>query len=238
MRQHSKLLYFFAIVKFALPFFLQDTGYEPHRDEFLYLAEGRHMAWGFMEVPPLLAVFAWFTNLFGGSMFWIKFWPALFGSFTYIIVGKTILSLGGKAFALFLGFLPFIFGAYLRVHFLFQPNFLEIFFWTMIAFSLVRYVQTKKNKWLYILGISMGLGMISKYSVAFFIVSIFGGLAICGQRKIFSKKNLYYGALLAFIIFLSNLLWQYTRHFPVVYHMRVLQKNQLQYVSPSGFLFD
>src|SRR5580698_3440785 len=108
MKNSNRLIIFLALAKFILPFLLQNSVYEPHRDEFLYLAEARHMAWGFMEVPPLLCVFAWLTNIFGGSMFWIKFWPSLFGALTYIIVGKTIQSLGGKAFALLLGFFPFI----------------------------------------------------------------------------------------------------------------------------------
>ena len=141
--------------------------YEPHRDEFLYLAEGNHLAWGYMEVPPLLSVFAWLTNLFGDSMFWIKFWPSLFGSLTSIVVANIILSLGGKSFALILSFLPFIFGVFLRIHFLFQPNFLEVFFWTMLVYSIIRYIQTAKNKWLYTFGISAGLGIMSKYSVHF-----------------------------------------------------------------------
>lgn len=238
MKNSNRLIFFLALIKFILPFFLQNSVYELHRDEFLYLAEGRHMAWGFMEVPPLLSVFAWLTNAFGGSFFWVKFWPSLFGSLTFIVAAKTIQSLGGKAFAIFLGFLSFIFGAYLRVHFLFQPNFLEIFFWTMIAYSLIRYTQTEKNKWLYVFGISCGLGMLSKYSVAFLIISILAGLLLTKQRKIFTNKHLYYSALLAFIIFLPNLIWQYVRHFPVVYHMSELQKNQLQYISPFGFLID
>lgn len=238
MQKHTRLLYFLAILKFALPFFLQNAVYEPHRDEFLYLAEGHHMAWGFMEVPPLLSVFAWFTNLSGGSMFWVKFWPSLFGVFTFIITGKTILSLGGKSFAIFLGFLPFIFGAYLRVHYLFQPNFLEIFFWTIIAYSLVRYVQTQNNYWLYVLGVSVGLGMMSKYSVAFFYVSILFGLLLTRQRKIFANKHFYYAAIISLIIILPNIIWQYIHQFPLVYHMRELQETQLQYVSPVSFLLD
>jgi dolichyl-phosphate-mannose-protein mannosyltransferase len=238
MKNNNRLLYLLAIIKFVLPFLIQNSFYEPHRDEFLYLAEGKHMAWGFMEVPPLLSVFAWLNNLFGGSMFWIKFWPSLFGALTLILVGKIILSLGGKSFALLLVFFSFIFGAYLRVHYLFQPNFLEIFFWTMIAYSLIRYIQTEKNKWLYIFGLSIGLGMLSKYSVAFFVVSILLGLLLTKERKIFANKHLYYAGLIAFIIFLPNLIWQYLHHFPVVYHMKELQQTQLQYISPVGFLID
>lgn len=238
MKQRNWIILLLVLVKFALPFFLQSSVYEPHRDEFLYLAEAHHMAWGFMEVPPLLSVFAWLTNFFGGSMFWIKFWPSLFGALTYLVVARIVLSLGGKAFALLLAFLPFITGAYLRVHFLFQANFLEIFFWTMIAYSLIRYVQTNENKWLYIFGLCAAFGMLSKYSVAFFIVSCLIGLLLTSQRKIFANKHLYIAALLAILVFLPNILWQYYYHFPLVYHMRELQKNQLQYVSPVGFLTD
>ena len=233
------LIIVLAGVKLILPFILQSSLYEPHRDELLYLAEGNHPAWGFMEVPPLLSLFAWLTNLFGGSMFWIKFWPSLFGSLTFIIVGNIVLSLGGKSFALFLSFLPFIFGAFLRIDFLFQPNFLEVFFWTMLAYSLIRFIQSQKIAWLYIFGISAGLGMMSKYSVAFFMVSLLAGLLLTPQRKIlFGTKHFWFGALIGAAIFLPNVLWQFQNNLPVIHHMKQLQKYQLQYVDTPGFLID
>ncbi|HET9824434.1 MAG TPA: glycosyltransferase family 39 protein [Chitinophagaceae bacterium] len=236
MTRPRNILYLLALVKLILPFFLQNSFYEPHRDEFLYLAEGRHLAWGFMEVPPLLSVFAWLTHLFGDSMFWIKLWPSLFGTATFIMAGEIVLSLGGKAFTLVLLFLPFIFGVSLRVFFLFQPNPPEIFFWTMIVYSMTRFIQTEKTKWLYVFGISLGLGMMSKYSAAFFTVSILLGLLFTEQRRMFLNKHFWYASLIALIIFLPNLLWQYNHKFPVVHHMRELQQTQLQYINPSDFL--
>src|SRR5579862_9059214 len=121
MKNSNRLIFFFALLKFVIPFLLQDPIYEPHRDELLYLAEARHMAWGYMEVPPLLSVFAWLTNVLGGSMVAIKIWPALFGALTYLLTGRMILSLGGRRLALVIGFLPFVLGAWLRMFFLFQP---------------------------------------------------------------------------------------------------------------------
>ena len=123
MKKEYRFLYVLAFIKFILPFILQNHYYEPQRDEFLYLADAHHMAWGYMAVPPLLSVFAWIINLFGNSMFWLKFFPSLFGAFTVFIVGKIIISFGGKWLALFLGFLPFIFGAYLSAFFYFNPVF-------------------------------------------------------------------------------------------------------------------
>ena len=238
MKKGNGIIYVLALIKFILPYLLQSSFYEPHRDEFLYLAEGHHLAFGFMEVPPLLSIFAWATHFFGDGIFWIKFWPDMFGAFTFIITAKIVQTLGGKSFAIFLAFLPFVFGVYLRLFFLFQPNPPEIFFCTMIAYSITRYIQTEKNKWLYILGISIGLGMISKYSVAIFTLSILAGLLLTPQRKIFLNKHLYYAGLIALLIFLPTILWEYNHHFPIVVHMKELEDTQLQYVSPGDFLKD
>src|SRR6476660_5188514 len=233
-----KILILLGFLKIVIPYFLQNSFYEPHRDEFLYLAEGHHLAWGFMEVPPVLSVFAWLTHVFGDGLFWMKLWPSLFGAATFIIAGEIVISLGGKTFALLLLFLPFIFGVYLRLFFLFQPNTPEVFFWTMIAYSTVRFIQTKENRFLYLLGVSIGLGMLSKYSVSIFVASIFIGLLFTGHRTIFLKKHFWLAMIVGFVIFLPNLIWQYTEKFPVVYHMNELQRTQLQYVNPLQFLVD
>jgi hypothetical protein len=238
MRQKYLLLYLLALLKLVLPFFLQNGAYEPHRDEFLYLAEGRHMAWGYMEVPPLLSVFAWLTNLFGGGFFWIKFWPSLFGALTYLVVGRMVLAFGGRSFALLLSFLPFVFGAYLRTNYLFQPNSLEVFFWTLLAYALVRYVQSndaRSERWLWLAGIAAGLGMLSKYTVLFFAAGLIGGLLLTPQRRLLRNRHSLYALAIAFLLFLPNLLWQWRHGFPVVYHMNELQRTQLQYISPVTF---
>ena len=262
MRREYRLLYLFALLKLLLPFFLQNGVYEPHRDEFLYLAEGRHMAWGYMEVPPLLSVFAWLTNLFGDGFFWIKFWPSLFGALTFVVVGRMVLALGGRQFALLLAFLPFVFGAYLRTHYLFQPGFLEIFFWTLLVYALVRYVQSRSpvlaegsewsqqagssqtpeqsadsrpERWLWLAGVAAGLGMLGKYTMVFFAIALLGGLLLTPQRRLLWSRHALYALAIAFLLFLPNLLWQWRHGFPVVYHMNELQRTQLQYISPATF---
>jgi hypothetical protein len=229
---------FLAILKFVFPFLAQDPVYEPHRDEFLYLAEGRHLAWGYLEAPPLMSLLGFFSNLLGGGTFWIKIWPSLFGSLTWLITARLILSLGGRWFALVLGFLPFVFGYFTHVHFMFQPNFLEVFFWTLMAYGLISHAQTGKATGLWLAGVGLGLGMMSKYSVAIFAVSLLVGFLINGETRIWLNKHFYYALLLALILFLPNLIWQYVHGFPVVYHMRELERQQLEKVSRSGFLLD
>jgi len=253
----NRLIFLLALFKFILPFIVQNSVYEPHRDEFLYLAEGRHLAWGYLEVPPLMSVMAMVTNLLGGGLFWIKLWPSLFGALTWVIVARLVLLLGGKGFALILGWLPFVFGYLVHVHYMFQPNFLEVFFWTAMAYGLALYVRTDMTyqpasvppgtpgapgahspRGLYITGISWGLGMMSKYSVAFFAIGLLIGLLLTKERRLFRNRHFYFAFLAGLVIFLPNIIWQGIHGFPVAYHMKELQRQQLDNVSQAGFLMD
>jgi hypothetical protein len=232
------LIYALALVKFVLPFLLQHSAYEPHRDEFLYLAEARHMAWGYLELPPVLSALSLVTNAFGGGLFWIKFWPSLGGALTYVLVGRMILLLGGGRWALVLGFLPFVFGYFLHVHFMLQPNFLEMLSWTAMAYGLMCYVHTGRPKGLYMAGVAFGLGMLSKYSVAFFAGSLVLGLLLTPERQVFRNRHFYFALLTGLLLFLPNLIWQGSYGWPIAKHMAELRQQQLDQVSRLNFLLD
>lgn len=236
--KQNKVIVSLAILKFLLPFLLQHPSYQMHRDEFLYLEQGHHLAWGFMEVPPLLSIFAWLTHLFGSGFFWVKFWPALFGGLNVLIVGKLVSEMGGKVFAQCLAGVCLITGSYLRVHYLFQPNFLEIFFWSLSALMLVRYIHSNQNKYVYYLAISLAFSFLSKYSASFFIAGILVGLLLTRESKLLLNRHLYLAIAIAALIILPNLIWQYLHKWPVVTHMKELRETQLQFISPADFLLN
>ena len=232
------LIIFLAAAKFSLPFILQSPVYEPHRDELLYLAEGHCVALGFMEVPPLLSIFAWLTNLFGSTIFWIKFWPSLFGAVTVIYTCLIAAEFGGKIYAQLIAGLGIISGAYLRMHFLFQPNALEIFFWTLSIYFLVCFLKNNETRFLYGLVFALVLSWWSKYSVVFFAASIVIALLLSKYRFLFLQKRIYTAMLLGLLFILPNIWWQYANGWPLVFHMRELQETQLKFLSPVGFLTD
>lgn len=236
MKNNRRLILLLAVIKFILPYLLQNNVYEPHRDEFLYLAEGQHLAWGYLEVPPFISVFAWLVYLFGNSIFWIKFWPNLLGTLTFVLCARIVDKLEGGRFGVLLVFFPFIFGAWLRMFFLFQPNALEIFFCTLMSYSLIRFIQSAKHQWLYLFGIALGLGVMSKYSVIFWAFSLWVGMVLTRLRSVFKNKHFYMAMLLAFFIVLPNFLWQSVHNFPVLHHMSELKETQLKYMNASDFL--
>jgi hypothetical protein len=235
------LVYGLGLVKFVLPFLLQHPVYEPHRDEFLYLAEGQHLSWGYFEAPPLLSLLSGFSDLLGGGFFWIKFWPALFGAMTYVLVGRMILLFGGGRPALLLGFLPFVFGIFLRVHFLLSPDFLGVYFETLMVYGLVRHIRTGKAGGLYLTGLGFGLGVLSQYTVLLFAAWLLIGLLLTPERKVLKSPHFYFAFLIGVLLLIPNLLWQVLHDWPALgpgagVAMRIeLVRDELLFNLP-GFL--
>ncbi|MFI5130402.1 MAG: ArnT family glycosyltransferase [Chitinophagales bacterium] len=227
-----------AALKFILPFILQSPVYELQRDEYLYYQQGQHFDWGYMENPPLLSYLGMISFWLGGSVFWIKFWPSLFGALTLVVSCLLTVEFGGKRFAQFLVALSIITGAFLRVHSLFQPNILDIFFWTLTIYSIVRYINSGRVKFLYLLSAGLALGFLSKYTILFVGAGLFLSLLFSKHRKLFIENKFYIAVLIAFLVSLPNIWWQYSHNWPLIHHMRQLQETQLRYLNPADFIKD
>ncbi|KAA5546673.1 glycosyltransferase family 39 protein [Adhaeribacter rhizoryzae] len=234
----TRLLLYLTLAKFTIQYLFLNPAYQLHRDEYLYLDQGKHLAWGFLEVPPVISVLAWFTQLMGNNIFWVKFWPALFGALTLYVMGKTVQKLGGGTFALLLTGVCFIFSAYLRLNLLFQPNSLDILLWTLYFYLLIRFIQTNKNNYLYALGFALAIGLLNKYTVGFFIIGTLVGFLLTRYRQLFRQKVFYWTTLLTAVLVLPNLIWQLQHDLPFFTHMRELQERQLQHVALGDFLKD
>lgn len=238
MKSAKHLLILLTVVKFILPFLLQHPLYQPHRDEFLYLNYAGHMDWGYMEVPPLLSFFSWLVQQLDYTVFHVKLFPALVGAITFFMCGKLVLHLGGNRLSIILLFMAFVFSGFLRVFHLFQPGFLEVFSWTLIGYTFIRFQQTQRTGWLWMFGVACGLGMMSKYTTAFYISGLMLAILLSEQRNIFTNKLFWYAAGIGLLIFSPNIWWQYMHRFPVLHHMQELRETQLVHIGAKDFLLD
>jgi Dolichyl-phosphate-mannose-protein mannosyltransferase len=233
------IILFVAILtlKLGLQYLLINPAYDLHRDEYLHLDQGRHLAWGYISVPPMTSWVSYLINLLGGSVFWVKFFPALFGTLTIIIVLKIVEELGGKLFALLLAALATLFSVILRINILYQPNSSDIFFWTLTYFTVIKYVNSNNSRWLYVTALAVGFGVLSKYNIIFLIIGLLAGILI-SQRTVFKERRLYFAVIIAFIIVLPNLLWQINHHFPTFHQLNELTRTQLVNVNRNDFIKD
>ena len=90
MTKKTIVLTGFVLAKFILQYILVNPEYELQRDEFLHLDQANHLAWGYISVPPVTSWISVIILFLGKSLFWVRFFPALFGAITLLVVWKAI----------------------------------------------------------------------------------------------------------------------------------------------------
>jgi hypothetical protein len=236
MAKRTIVLGVFILLKFTIQYFAIDPGYELHRDEYLYLDLGQHLDWGYSSVPPVTAWISYLILLSGKSVLIIKFIPALFGVLTMVVVWKTIEELKGNLFALISGSTCVLFSVLIRINTLYQPNSLDFLLWTGLFLTIIRFIDSGNNKWLYLGSIIFAIGFLNKYNIIFLILGLLPALLLSPYRKVFINKHLYLAMLLALIIVSPNIIWQYKNDFPVFHHLKTLSDTQLVNISRIDFL--
>ena len=236
MTKRNILLIGFILLKFLLQYLLFNPDYDLQRDEYLYLDQANHLAWGFQSVPPVTSWISCGIKLFGNSLFWIKFFPAFFGALTIAVVWKTIEELKGNLFSLILGATCVLFSALLRLNSLYQPNSLDVLCWTTFYFILIKYINTENIKWLFIGSFVFAIGFLNKYNITFLLIGLLPAILLTKQRKVFAKKEFYFAIVFGLILISPNLLWQYKNDFPVLHHLKELADTQLINVNRTDFI--
>lgn len=232
----SFILLCFIVIKFIIQYSLIGSEYDLHRDEFLHLDQANHLAWGYLSVPPVTSWISYIIQLLGNSVFWIKFFPALFGALTIYLVWKTIEELKGNLFALILGASCITFSVLFRLNMLYQPNSLDVLCWTIMFYLIIKYLNTNQAKWIYWIAITFAIGFLNKYNIIFLILGIVPAILLTPERKILLNKHLYLAAILSLILIIPNLIWQFDNDFPVIHHMEVLTNTQLVNINRWNFI--
>jgi hypothetical protein len=232
----TALLIAFIVLKFVLQYHVINPVYDLHRDEYLHLDLGKHLAWGYTSVPPFTSWTSFIILALGGSVFWVKFFPVLWGSLTIVVVWRIIEELKGRLFALLLASTALVFSTLSRIDILYQPNSFDILCWTLVYYALIRYINTAHEKWLINGFLFLALGFLNKYNIIFLSIGLLPAILLTRHRRIFQNKRFYIGAALAVLIVLPNLIWQFTNGFPVIHHMHELIDTQLVHVQIKDFL--
>ena len=209
-----------------------------HRDEFLYLSLGRHLDWGYWSNPPFIGwASAFLQATIGDSLFAIRLFPMLVSCALLVLVVLMARELGAGRYGQFLaGISMLLTPANLRPGMLFQPVMPDIFFWGLLAYLVIRYINTEQRRYILFFGLVFGLSFLNKYATVFARLGISGALLLSPYRRVLWSREAGLAAALALALILPNLLWQYRYGFPVVNHMQELAENQLINVRVKDFL--
>lgn len=202
----------FALLIFHCVF---NNRYGYFRDEFNYLSSGDHLAWGYVDQPPLLPFLVRVSRaILGDGLRSIRFLPALAMSLTVVLAGLIAREFGGRRFALLLSAIAVIVApVYLANGSLVVTNSLEPLLWMGCVYFAILALKRDARYWL-LFGIVAGLGLQEKYSIAFFGLGVVLGLLLTRERKVLLNKWFLLGGVLAFLVFLPNLIWNVQNHWP------------------------
>ena len=204
-----------ALAKLALHLYTSHS-YGYFVDELYYLACGDHLAWGYVDQPPLIALIAKTSRLLSGdSLAAIRFFPALAGAALVLLTGLMARELGGRRFAQgFAALAVLLAGAFLGLDNLLTMNAFEPLFWMGCAYVVIRMLNTGETKLWLAFGLLAGIGLENKHSMLIFGFASIAGLLLTEQRKLLFSRWLWIGGGLALLLFAPNLIWNIQHHFP------------------------
>jgi hypothetical protein len=230
-----RLALFFAAIKLvfhiASALWQHHIGYGYFRDEFYYLICGRHLAWGYVDQGPIVAVQARLAEtLFGHSLVGIRLLSAFGGAIRVALTGILCWSLGGRRSAQALAmFLVLVTPIYLALDGFLSMNSWESAFWMPCILAIILILRGSSPRlWWTVFGVSAGLGLLNKPSMTFFLIALALALLLTPQRKVLFTRYTAWGIVLLVLIALPNLFWQMHHHWATLEFLhdgRVAGKN-------------
>jgi len=211
-----------------------------HRDELLYFSLGQHLSAGYASVPPFIGFIAWIIiHILGYSLLAARIVPILLSGLMILLVAAITHEMKGRTYAQILAAIAMVVTPFnLRGFSLFQPVCFDVFFWTLFFYLILRWINTKEDKYLLFLGPVVGIGLMNKYLIALEVFCLFVVFLSTSYRTVFKRRAFYYAISIGFLIFLPNLIWQIINNLPVITHMQALHDSQLVHVNRLAFFTD
>jgi hypothetical protein len=227
-----------ATVKFALHMF-NSPEYGFFGDEFYTIALSRHLAFGYVDLPPLVpALVALSRALLGESLFAYHIFPALAGAATLVFVCLVTKEFGGKTFAIALSALGFIIvPIWLSVDSIFCYDSIDQLVLAAFLYTLVRFLRTGNRRHWIILGLIAGIACMTKMTILFLGPGFLVALLVSKYRRDLLTPWPWLGGVLCVVIVLPYLFWQIANHWPTLEYwtnygaIRVYQASLPQYLT-------
>jgi hypothetical protein len=217
---------------------LTNGRYGFHRDEFQFLSDARHLDWGFVAYPPLTPFLERISlSLFGLSLVGLRLFSVIAQAAAIVVTGLMACELGGKrlaqitaALAVALSPLPLFEGTE------FQYTTFDYLWWVLIAYFTIRLLKSDDPRWWLAIGAAVGLGLLTKYSIVFYIAGILGGVLLTRARRFLLNGWFWAGIALALLLCLPNILWQIQHGFISYHFLQSIHARDVGEGRAKGFV--
>lgn len=181
-----------------------------HRDELATLDDARHLAWGYVAYPPLTPFLGRVELvLFGTSLTGFRFFAALAQSVAMVVTGLMARRFGGGRAAMVVAAIAAMLAPIsLAASSLFQYVSFDFLWFVLMAYFVIRLIDSSDDRWWLAIGTVIGLGALTKYAAAFYVAGLVAGVFVTPLRAHLRSRWLWIGAALSIAIASPNLLWQ------------------------------
>ena len=216
---------------------LTAANYGIFRDEYYYLACARHLAWGYVDHPPLsIALLALFRAAFGEGLTTLRAVPALCGAAVIVLSARIATGLGGGAFARTLAATATaVAGVVQVVSGFYSMNALDLVFWAAAWALLVAWVADPAPRRMIELGILLGFGLLNKIGLFVLGAALALALPFTRLRREIRKPAPYLGAGLSLLLFAPHVGWQILHGWPTLEFIENARRYKISHLAPHRF---
>lgn len=245
----------FGALKFVLQTLaqvaMQHAGYGIFRDELYFLVCGRHLAWGYVDQPPMVPLAAHLSQLFVGlhSLPLLHLLPSLAGGAEVALTGLLVWRLGGTCWAQALAMVGMLLAPIaIALAATLSTNTFEPIFWMLVALALIELACLAERgitsgplvaRWWIVLGVVAGLGLENKWNEFFFLACVLVALLLTAQRKMLATKWFAVSVALMVLLILPNVIWEVQHHWAT---LQLLWNDQADgknvHVGPVAFVLN
>jgi 4-amino-4-deoxy-L-arabinose transferase-like glycosyltransferase len=187
------------------------------RDELYFIACSKHLAWGYVDQPPLVAFAAYLAAPFHYHPIALRVLPVVSAALTVWLAVRIARELGGGAFAQALAALAtFLLPAYLLLGNTLTTTSFEPLSWTLLIYSLIRLARTNDPRYWIGAGAAFAFGMYGKYSMLLLGFALLAGLVLTKERRLLLTWWFPGALALVAVVLAPNLLWQSAHGWPFV----------------------
>lgn len=196
---------------------LTNGRYGYFRDELYFIACAKHMAWGFVDQPPLAPAAAWLSAPFAYALPALRLLPALAAAATVYVACLIAADLGGGRFAqLLAGLAAMLAPAYLLLGNALVTTSFEPLSWSLLALTVLRAVNRRDPRWWIAAAVAFAFGFYGKYTIALFGLALAIGFAFTRERRALGSWWFAAALVLAGVLVLPNVAWQFREGLPMI----------------------
>lgn len=234
----TAFLIYLALLKF-LVHLATGGNYGFFRDELYYIDAGKHLAFGYVEFPPFIALLAVSVHtVVGDSLVVYHLFPAMAGALLVLLTGLIARELGGRRFEQGLASLASLAAmTFLAIDSIFSMDAFDELWWVLLAYILLRLIKRDQPRLWLLFGLVAGVGLLTKVTMLMFGFALVVGLLLTPQRTYLWNTWAWIGGAIAFTFLLPSLLWNAANGWPTLAFWSTYTSGHANPASALGFLF-